>query len=59
MRGQAFVTFPSIDLAHRALVCICTKLDVIVGIHFYWHLCFFGHQIFLLKVEHLKKLCEH
>jgi hypothetical protein len=22
MRGQAFVTFPSVELAHRALVCI-------------------------------------
>lgn len=26
MRGQAFVTFPSIELAHRALVCLSRVL---------------------------------
>ena len=32
MRGQAFVTFPSVELAHRALVCLYVstlmKLDM-------------------------------
>ena len=25
MRGQAFVTFPSVELAHHALVCVYTN----------------------------------
>lgn len=35
MRGQAFVTFPSIDLAHRALVRTCTKPDFIISLHLF------------------------
>lgn len=47
MRGQAFVTFPSIGLAQRALVCICMKLDVVVAMQFLLSYCFFYFSLII------------
>lgn len=50
MRGQAFVTFPSIELAHRALVCFShisptfTFIFAIAGLVLYYTFAKYCHK---------------